>query len=116
MAVRMTKAWVPLTPENVARLPAHLGVFELGDTDGQVIYIGCANGRTRFGLREALGDILASADREAIPGATSFRVESTMAYHSRVRELLQTYLHDHGSLPMTNTGLTEANLGRINPG
>ena len=116
MAVRMTKAWVPLTPENVARLPAHLGVFELGDADGQVIYIGCANGRTRFGLREAVGEVLSSAVSGAIPGATSFRVESTMAYHSRVRELLQTYLHDRGSLPLTNTGLTEANLGRISPG
>ena len=111
MATRLTKPWLALTRENVARLPGHLGVFQLGNDDGEVLFIGCADGRTRFGLREAVGSTLDSP----VEGATCFRTESTMAYHSRVRELLQIHLHDFGAVPSTNTGLDESRLGRIRP-
>ena len=108
----MTKPWTALTRDNVARLPGHLGVFQLANDDGDVLFIGCAGGRTRFGLREAVGDMLDAP----VAHASVFRIESTMAYHSRVRELLQIHLHDFGTLPATNTGLDARQLGRIRPG
>ena len=112
MATRMVKPWLTLNRENALRLPGHLGVFQLANDAGDVLYIGCADGRTRFGLREALTKAL----EEDVAGASQFRTESTMAYHSRVRELLQIHLHDFGTLPGTNTGLDASRLGRIRPG
>ena len=112
MATRMVKPWLALNRENALRLPGHLGIFQLANDAGEIVYIGCADARTRFGLRE----VVTQALDEDIAGASQFRTESTMAYHSRVRELLQIHLHDHGILPGTNTGLDASRLGRIRPG
>lgn len=111
MAVRMDKAWQPLTDERVAQLPGHLGVFQLGDPDGNIVYIGCADARTRYGLREVVGAQLAAP----AAGATCFRTESTMAYRTRFAELVQVYLHDHGAPPIGNTDLDPSRFGRLRP-
>jgi hypothetical protein len=111
MAVRMNKAWRALEPEAIAALPGHLGVFQLGDDDGNIVLIGCADARTKFGLRGELQDILAAPP----PLATQFRIESTMAYRTRHLELLQVYVHDHGTLPSANTGIDITRLGVIGP-
>ena len=61
-------------------------------------YIGMAGGRSLFGLKGALTEAL-----DAPPaGATQFRCEVTMAYHTRYLELLQAYRYDHGRLPVGN--------------
>ena len=109
MAIRSTRPWRPIDPESLAALPGQLGVFELADASGQVIYIGRADARTLFGLR---GEIAARA--ASIPGACSFRLEVTTAYHTRHLELLMAFRADHRRLPEHNPPLPE--LGRLSPG
>ena len=40
MAVRMEKAWIPLSIDNVDKLTAHLGVYQLANEGGEIVYIG----------------------------------------------------------------------------
>ena len=54
MPVRLDKPWIPLTPEHIAQLPGHLGVYQLADAAGEIVYIGMAGGRSLFGLKGAL--------------------------------------------------------------
>lgn len=112
MAVRLDKPWMPLTAEHVARVTGHLGVYQLANAVGDIVYIGVAGGRAPFGLKGALLDVL-----DVPPaGATQFRFEVNMAYHSRYLELLQAYRHDHGRLPVANTDVDEHRLGRLRLG
>jgi hypothetical protein len=112
MPVRLDKPWMPLTAEYVARVTGHLGVYELANAVGDIVYIGVAGGRAPFGLKGVLLDVL------YVPpaGATQFRFEVNMAYHSRYLELLQAYRHDHGRLPVGNTDVDERRLGRLRLG
>ena len=104
MPIRLDKAWRPLSES--ARLPAQLGVFELGDESGRILQVGYAGGRSRFGLRGAVLDA-----GQALPAAEQFRVEVTTAYLTRYRELLMAYVDDHGVLPPANA--PEPSLGRL---
>ena len=112
MAVRMDKPWIPLRVENVAKLAAHLGVYQLANDNGDILYIGMAGGRTLFGLK---GELQKALD-EPPAGVTQFRFEVNMSYRTRRLELLQTYMSDHGALPAANTDVDENMLGRIRPG
>jgi hypothetical protein len=112
MAVRLDKPWLPLTAENVARLTGHLGVYQLADAAGEIVYIGMAGGRSPFGLKGVMTDAL-----QAPPaGATLFRYEVNMAYHTRYVELLQAYQYDHGCLPVGNVDIDVRRLGRLRLG
>jgi hypothetical protein len=109
-ALRIRAAWQPLTPENVAALGGHMGVYELSEPQGDVVLIGYAGGRSVLGLRGALESILAGAgDREL-----RFRCEITSTYLSRFRELLMVHVAEQGSLPAENEPL-EFELGRLSP-
>jgi hypothetical protein len=112
MAVRLSKAWIPLDREHVDEIAAHLGVYQLGDENGEIVYIGVAGGRSRFGLKGELSAKL--ADKAA--DATCFRIEINMSYRTRHLELLQAFVHDHGRLPAGNIDVDIAALGRIRPG
>lgn len=112
MAVRLDKAWIPLTEAHVARAPGHLGVYQLADAAGEIVYIGVAGGRSRFGLKGALTDVL----RLPPAGAQQFRYEVTMAYRTRYVELLQAYRNDYGRLPLGNVDVDEHSLGRLRLG
>lgn len=112
MPVRLDKPWIPLTGENVAQLSGHLGVFQLANSAGEIVYIGVANGRSLHGLRGVLSDILQAPPADAV----QFRFEVNMAYHSRHLELLQAYRYDHNSLPVGNGDLDEKSLGRLRLG
>jgi hypothetical protein len=107
MSVRLDNPWRPLA--DAACLPGHLGVFELADAAGQVVYIGRADARSRFGLRSAVADAL-----RACPEACAFRIEVTAAYHTRHLELLMAHRADHGRLPIRNE--PRPRLGRLSPG
>ena len=111
MAVRMTKAWQPLDARNVAAMTGHLGVYQLADDAGAIVYIGRAGGRSRYGLKGELETCLADPPH----GASRFRAEVNQMYHSRHIELLAAYLHDHGRLPVGNADLDTARIGRIRP-
>jgi hypothetical protein len=112
MPVRLDKPWIPLTPEHIAPLPGHLGVYQLADAVGEIVYIGMAGGRSLFGLKGALTEALHAPPA----GATQFRCEVTMAYHTRYLELLQAYRYDHGHLPVGNIDVDERHLGHLHLG
>ena len=111
MAVRMTKAWTPLTPENVGKLTGQLGVYELGNGDGDILFIGFAGGRSLFGLRGEVQKAMAD------PPATAavFRVEVNQQYTTRYQELLMAHVHDKGDVPIGNIGKPLPRLGRLSP-
>jgi hypothetical protein len=110
MAVRMSKAWIPLTGERVERLSGQLGVYQIQDGAGQTVWIGYAGGRSLFGLRGELERELAKRG----PGH-SFRCEVTMQYMTRYKELLMVHAADHGELPGDNRKLRPLRLGRMRP-
>lgn len=111
MAIRLDKAWQPLRNDDIARLPAQLGVYEIADADGTVRRIDYAGGRALFGLRSAL---LAEADARG--EQAQFRYEITMQYMSRWQELLMAHVADHGALPVENMEHRPRVLGRLSPG
>jgi hypothetical protein len=110
MSVRMNKAWIPLTLENVKLLRGQMGVYQIQDPSGQVIFIGYAGGRSLFGLRGELGRELASRD-----SGHSFRCEVSMQYMTRYKELLMVYTAQYGELPVDNRRLRPLRLGRMSP-
>ena len=111
MSIRLEKPWTELTPEAVKALPGQLGVYQLADAAGRVVYIGYAGGRSLFGLRSELERAL----EERPAGAVRFRTEVNQQYMSRYHELLMLHVADHGSLPAANQTDPPARLGRLSP-
>jgi hypothetical protein len=106
----MNKPWIPLTREHVSQLSGQLGVYQIQDPSGQVIFIGYAGGRSSFGLRGELERELNSRG----PGH-SFRYEVNMQYLTRCRELLMIHAADHHELPVDNLKAHSPRLGRMRP-
>ncbi len=113
------KPWTAWDDDIPARsLPGAMGVYELADADGAVIYIGKADGRSPFGLRGELFRHFSTPERLArenwthprmgvdLPSirgrARSYRFEVNHMYYSRWIELLSRYHEDHGELPAAN--------------
>jgi hypothetical protein len=110
MAIRLTKPWQALTADAVRALPGQLGVYQLADAEGRVLYIGYAGGRSLFGLRSAVEE--ARTRLGAV--AARFRYEVNQQYMSRYEELLMLHVADHGALPAANRDAAAA-LGRLSP-
>ncbi len=89
----MDRPWLPLTPDSIDTLPAQLGVYEVGNASGEVVKIGYAGGRTRFGMRSALLDELGAGT------GVVFRHEFTHGYLTRYEELLMVHAAVHGAVP-----------------
>ena len=106
MGIRLKKPWLPLA--TTAQLSGQLGVFQLGDDAGEVLFIGYAGGRSLFGMR---GEVEAAQQRTR--DATQYRVEVTSAYLTRYQELLMLHQADHGALPVHNEPFP--GLGRLSP-
>ena len=49
MAIRLDKPWQTLG-EAFSRLRGNMGVFQLANDSGEVIYVGFAGGRSQYGL------------------------------------------------------------------
>jgi hypothetical protein len=111
MAIALTKRWRELTAEEAAKAPGQMGVYELGDDGGAVLYIGFAGGKSPFGLRSELQGHAAARTG----GATRFRYEVNMQYTTRYKELLMEHLARHGELPPGNR-VNPPVLGRLSPG
>jgi hypothetical protein len=107
---RLDKPWQPLSVEAVARLPGQLGVYQIADSAGAVLYIGQADARSPFGLRSELQRQLETRGADA-----QFRVEVNMQYRTRWLELLMVHQADHGALPIDNQKDPPPNLGRLSP-
>jgi hypothetical protein len=108
--LRLDKPWQPLTEATATRLPGQLGVYQIADSSGEVLYIGQAGARTPFGLRSELQREF----RARGPGC-QFRVEVNQQYRSRWFELLMVHQADHGALPPDNAKNPPPNLGRLSP-
>jgi hypothetical protein len=110
MRLRLDKPWRALTPEEATHLPGQLGVYQIADASGAILFIGQAGARSPFGLRSEL-------QREAKErgNGCQFRVEVNMQYRTRWFELLMVYQADHGSLPPDNAKNPPPNLGRLSP-
>ncbi|MEQ8859978.1 MAG: hypothetical protein RIC56_15145 [Pseudomonadales bacterium] len=111
MSLTLDKPWRSRRepPGDLDALPGHMGVFELGDAAGGVLFVGYAGGRSRFGLR---GEIAAALER--LPAATAFRYEVTTSYLTRYQELLMVHRAATGELPPDNAPMP--GLGRLSPG
>lgn len=105
MKLYLDKPWLPLTAERVSALPGQMGVFQLADADGRVVYIGFAGGKSLFGLRSELQKRLGSAAR--------FRYEVNNQYQTRWRELLMLHQAANGELPPLNRDEPAPKLGRL---
>ena len=111
MSLRLEKAWIPLAEDGVAELPGQLGVYEIANPEGEVVFVGYAGGRSRFGLR---GELAAELERRG-PGAARFRYEVNMQYMSRYQELLMVHRADKGQLPAENAEKGTPCPGRLSP-
>jgi hypothetical protein len=112
MSIRLEKPWIDLTADNVATLRGELGVYQIADEPGEIVFIGYAGGRSLFGLK---GELQAALERYR-GQAMHFRVEVTSQYLSRHEELLMIHKHDHGELPRDNHAERKRKTGRIAPG
>jgi hypothetical protein len=110
MKLRLDKPWKPLTVEEATRLPGQLGIYQIADAAGTVLFIGQAGARSPFGLRSELQREF--AERGA---GCQFRVEVNQQYRTRWLELLMLYNADHGALPADNAKNPPPNLGRLSP-
>ncbi|MFQ5880050.1 MAG: hypothetical protein ACE5IZ_07765 [Dehalococcoidia bacterium] len=113
----LNKPWLSFDPQARREIPAATGVYELGDPDGRVIYIGCAGATAAFGLR---GKLCAHfSPDEASPlirdKARFHRYEVNTMYLSRWVELLILYREEYGQLPPANAASHEPipTLGRF---
>ncbi|CAN5698015.1 hypothetical protein BH11PSE3_BH11PSE3_44620 [soil metagenome] len=109
LRLRLDKPWQPLTAETATRLPGQLGVYQVADAQGAILYIGQAGARSPFGLRSELQREL--TERGA---GHQFRVEVNQQYRTRWFELLMVHKADHGSLPADNAK-NPPPLGRLSP-
>lgn len=107
MTIRLEKPWRPAA--KTTELAGHLGVFQLADASGTVVFIGFAGGRDLFGLRGAVTEAF-----DKVASAEQFRVEITSAYWTRYQELLMIHEADHGFLPESDE--RPRKLGRLSPG
>jgi len=107
--MRLAKSWL----ESAAALDllwGNLGVFQLGDAQGRVVFIGYAGGKSQFGLQGAVREALAAHSH-----ATAVRYEITTAYHTRYRELLMLHIADFGEPPAGNRVADGVTLGHLSP-
>ena len=97
LRLRLDKPWRPLTAEVVDRLPGQLGVYQVADAKGTIVYIGQAGARTPSACAASC-----SARRAERAAGHQFRVEVNQQYRTRWFELLMVHQADHGSLPADN--------------
>ncbi|MGH2588209.1 MAG: DUF7508 domain-containing protein [Dehalococcoidia bacterium] len=115
----LTKPWRSPGPTMARDLPGNLGVYELGDAAGEVLFIGYAGGRSLFGLRGAIGGHFADDEPNPVirERATAYRYEVNQMYLTRWKELLMRYQAAHGRLPEGNhaPGAELPRLGQLSP-
>ena len=96
------KPWTQPTAESIRAIPAVVGVYEIADSEGRLLYIGQAGGREPFGLRtrialhfgfDAGGDDPNPVIREQ---GAQFRWEANQQYTTKRLEMLMQYQRDEG--------------------
>jgi len=109
MSIRLEKPWLALTSENVNQLQGQLGVYQIANSEKEILSIRYAGGRSLFGLQGELTDLLEKNPDETL----YFRVEVNMQYMTRHEELLMIHMADFGELPKYNQEIRKHKLGRL---
>lgn len=113
----LKKPWQTFDPRAAKEIPPVTGVYELGDQEGNVLYIGYAGGREPFGMRGRIEGHFSEEERNAVvrEGARRYRYEVNAQYLTRHIELLTRYRDEHGRLPEGNEAPDEVapRLGRF---
>jgi len=97
----IVKKWSYFTKDTVYREGDNFGVYELGDTTGEIIYIGKGRLYTRL-MTHFIGG------SHPIPGTKYYRVEyrnSKLSAEQGERRHLRDYERTHGILPKYNQRL-----------
>ena len=88
MSIRLDKPLQQLSQDNIKKLAGNLGVFQLADDNGNIIYIGYAGGKSLFGLRgevdackDMQGASLSCRGKHVLPNTLS---RATDGLHSRL--------------------------------
>lgn len=100
----LRKPWLIPSEESLHRTPGALGVYEIGNDAGEVVYIGFAGGRSRYGLRGEIARHLDPDGTNQVTGTEGgkFRYEVNMMYMTRYIELLERHRDLLGDLPPGN--------------
>lgn len=93
-----TQWWRPLAEEIVQHEQDAPGVYELGDGNGAVVYVGSSNAIRRR-LREHLGESGTSCIKRS---AAKYRLEYTPNYAAQERQLYDEHVRRHGRPPQCN--------------
>ena len=75
--------WHTLDESTISEIPVAVGVFEIADMDGNSLALGFAGGHSTFGLRSEIPKKAAE-----FSGPLVYRIELTMAYQSRLKEII----------------------------
>jgi len=75
------------------------GVYQLGDANEKVVYVGSSNNLKRR-LKEHLGESATSCIKK---NAKKYRLEYTDDYVNRERELYDEHVRVHGVSPLCNS-------------
>lgn len=115
----LSKAWQTFDPAARKEIPPVTGVYELGDEEGNVLYIGYAGGREPFGIRGRIERAFSGAEPNPVvrERARRFRYEVNAQYLTRHIELLTRHRDEHSRLPEGNDAPGEVvpRLGRLGP-
>lgn len=77
------------------------GVYELGDENGIVVYVGSSDDLKRR-LSEHLNEDPSTCIRQ---NATKYRIEYTAEYENRERELYRVHIATYGKVPRCNNSI-----------
>ncbi len=90
------KPWIQPTPETIRAIPAVVGVYEIADAAGNLLYIGQAGGREPFGLRTRIGLHFGGDDPNPVlrERAAQFRWEANQQYTTKRLEMLMQFQRD----------------------
>ncbi len=97
MSIR--KPWTAASADAIQAVPAVVGVYEIADLEGELLYIGQAGGREPFGLRSRLAAHFGGAEANPVlrERAHSFRWEANQQYTTKRLELLMQYQRDQAA-------------------
>jgi len=116
----LNKPWQTFDPALAKEIPPVTGVYELGDEQGAVIYIGYAGGREPFGVRGRIQRHFSPGEANLVirGRARRFRCEVNAQYLTRHVELLTRHRDEYRRLPDGNEAPGEAvpRLGRFRAG
>ena len=93
------KPWTQPTVESIRAIPAVVGVYEIADADGVLLYIGQAGGREPFGLRTRIARHFGGDDPNPVlrERAAQFRWEANQQYTTKRLEMLMQFQRDEGA-------------------